>query len=170
MKIAQLQGTPWHMERKKKTCQDGSKYCIYNRNICRCSFSIYFNKKCIGKGSCPDFEPKTGTPKVYASKTYQGNSIKPFKNIPNKNLLKENDKMNEDNVLKESKEEKFLRISKTRIDKIEDAIENLEKLTDKYTYSYTDEQVEKMFSFIEKRIKIAKDRFKNKNSSGSFEW
>lgn len=31
MKVAQLQGTPWHPEQLHKSCNDGSKYCIYNR-------------------------------------------------------------------------------------------------------------------------------------------
>lgn len=36
MKVSQLQGTPWHTEQRRKTCNDGSKYCVYNHNICSC--------------------------------------------------------------------------------------------------------------------------------------
>ena len=36
MKVAQLQGTPWHTDQLYKTCNDGSKYCIYNHKICSC--------------------------------------------------------------------------------------------------------------------------------------
>lgn len=39
MNISQLQGTPWHTEQLKRTCNDGSKYCIYNHNICSCTFN-----------------------------------------------------------------------------------------------------------------------------------
>ena len=75
-----------------------------------------------------------------------------------------------DNQSKESKEEKFLRLSKGRINKIEEAIDNLENLSDRYSYTYTDKQVDKMFDYLEKRLQTAKDRFKNKKSSGGFEW
>lgn len=41
MNISQLQGTPWHTEQLKRTCNDGSKHCIYNHNICSCTFWSY---------------------------------------------------------------------------------------------------------------------------------
>lgn len=61
MKIAQLQGTPWHYENRKKTCKEGSKYCLYNHNICSCKVSIHYHKKCVGKGVCDDFESRGET-------------------------------------------------------------------------------------------------------------
>ena len=72
MNISQLQGTPWHTEQLKRTCNDGSKYCIYNHNICSCTFNKkYFHKECVGKGKCEWFESKAGTPKVYTETTYK---------------------------------------------------------------------------------------------------
>lgn len=49
MKRAQLQGTPWHYEQLRRTCKDGSKFCIYNKNICVCKCSQHYHKKCVGK-------------------------------------------------------------------------------------------------------------------------
>lgn len=73
---AELQGTPWHYEKAKKGCQDGSKYCVYNlKNHCTFSLCKDSRKKCIGKGACQFFEPKTGTPKVYSAITYQQKTI-----------------------------------------------------------------------------------------------
>lgn len=70
MGAEQLQGTPWHPEQIHKTCKDGSKYCIYNSNG-KCAFSVsdYYKKDCVGKGTCINFESKTGTPKVVSEKT-----------------------------------------------------------------------------------------------------
>lgn len=170
---SQLQGIPWHEEQIKRTCKNGSKYCIYNRNICICTHSKFHHKKCVGKGECEDFESKGGTPKITKPESkkiplsaHQNNYITQFQPIK-----KGNETMNNtnDNLQKESKEDKFLRISKNRIDKIEEAIGNLENLSDKYSYGYNEKQVEKMFSYLENRLSKAKDKFLNKNSGG-FEW
>lgn len=159
MKLAQLQGTPWHFEKRQKTCGDGSKYCIYNHKICSCvANEKYYHKHCVGKGSCEWFEPRTGTPKIYASKTYKTKN--------NKEAIKMNKNTQ---TTKESKEQKFLRISETRINKIEESIKNLENLSDKNTYSYTEQQVDKMFLYLEEKLESAKQRFKN-NNSGGFQW
>lgn len=168
---AQLQGTPWHYEQMKKTCQSNSVYCIYNKNICSCKFAKFYHKKCVGKGECDWFESKTGTPKTSNVKIYKGNLAQ--NNISNINNNKKGyNTMTSanNNIQKESKEDKFLRLSKGRIDKIEDAIDNLGKLSDKYAYSYTDEQIDKMFDYIENKLQKAKDQFKNKKSSGGFKW
>lgn len=176
MKISQLQGTPWHYEQRKRTCQDGSKYCIYNRNICVCTHSRFHYQKCVGKGLCDDFESKSGTPKLLNTKIYSGNLAKNKINVhksdlKNCEIQKEPTKMSKINkTSKESKEDKFLRVSKGRIDKVEEAIRNLENLADKNSYSYTDEQVEKMFSYLEGLLNNVKDKFKNNKSGGGFSW
>ena len=159
MKRAQLQGVPWHEEQMKRTCKDGSKYCLYNHNICSCKASNHYHKKCVGKGACDEFESKGNTAKVLNDKSIP---IKPV--ASNK---KEINMATPENT-KESKEEKFLRLYKGRIDKIAEAIDNLENLSDKYSYSYTDKQVDKMFDYLEDKLQQAKNRFKNKNNG--FEW
>ena len=172
LKISKLQGTPWHYEQRKRTCNDGSKYCIYNRNICSCTESKFYHLSCVGKNNCEWFESKNGTPKSELVNQYMGNKHIDTKEKESINITKE-----EKIVMpathspkKESKEEKFLRLSKGRIDKIEEAIDNLENLSDRYSYSYTDTQIDKMFSYLEKKLQEAKDKFKNKKSSGGFEW
>lgn len=168
MKVAQLQGTPWHPEQLHKSCNDGSKYCIYNHKVCSCvANKKHYHKICVGKGNCEWFEPRTGTPKIYSEKIYKLNKTKDRKESIKQ--MKTSNNIQNDN-LKETKEEKFLRLSKGRIDKIEEAISNLENLSDKYSYSYTEEQVDKMFDYLEKQLSNAKDRFKNKKSSGGFSW
>lgn len=158
MKISQLQGTPWHYENRKKTCKEGSKYCLYNHNICSCKVSIHYHKKCVGKGVCDDFESRGGTAKTLVEKNYN------IKETEKKMAVQETS-----NKDKESKEEKFLRVSKGRIDKVEEAINNLENLSDKASYAYTDDQVDKMFDYLYNKLDTVKDRFKN-GYSGGFSW
>lgn len=161
MNISQLQGTPWHTEQLKRTCNDGSKHCIYNHNICSCTFNKkYFHKDCVGKGKCEWFESKAGTPKVYSETTYK-------KKDEGKEM--ENNVENTEDKKIESKSEKFKRISSERIAKIEKAIENLENLANKSSYDYTDEQVDKMFSYLEEKLAQTKGAFKGNKSSG-FSW
>ena len=162
-----LQGTPWHEEQMKRTCKNGSKYCIYNRNICVCTHSKFHHKKCVGKGECEDFESKGGTPKVQSSMTIPMTTKTETPKAKGKTNMSNN---TNDNNPKESKEEKFLRISKGRIDKIEEEISNLENLSDRYSYTYTDEQVKKMFDYLQDKLNDAKDKFLNQKSSGGFEW
>lgn len=50
------------------------------------------------------------------------------------------------------------------------AIETLENLSNKNQYTYTDEQIEKMFNFIEDSLKSAKESFKNQKKGQKFDW
>lgn len=68
------------------------------------------------------------------------------------------------------KNENFLRLSKERVNKVIDAIERLENLSNKNQYSYTDEQVEKMFEAIEESLDSAKKSFKDKKPRQKFDW
>lgn len=70
----------------------------------------------------------------------------------------------------EKKNENFLRLSKERVNKVIDAIERLENLSNKNLYSYTDEQVERMFSAIEESLDSAKKSFKDKKPRQKFDW
>ena len=159
MNISKIQGTPWHYENRKNTCKEGSKYCLYNHNICSCKVSIHYHKKCVGKGICEEFESRGHTAKTLTEKNYNIKEI-------NKKMAVQEANTKES---KETKEEKFLRVSKGRIDKVEEAINNLENLSDKESYAYTDEQVDKMFDYLNNKLNIVKDRFKN-GYSGGFSW
>lgn len=155
MNISKIQGTPWHYENRKNTCKEGSKYCLYNHNICSCKVSIHYHKKCVGKGICEDFESRGRTAKILEEKNYNSKEIEKEMAVQETNN-------------KESKEEKFLRLSKLRVDKIEEAIDNLENLSKESLYDYTDEQVDKMFNYLFDRLEKAKRKFK-KGDTG-FTW
>lgn len=157
----QLQGEPWHYEQMKKTCKDGSKYCIYNKkDICSNTASDTYKKGCIGKGACILFEPRTGSPKVYSTKCIQKNDIKK-NDAEGKNM---------DNVQKQNndKAENFVRLANKRTNKILEDIEILGNLANKNQYEYTDEQVEKIFNAIEKELATTKESFKKKKPVNKF--
>ncbi len=70
MGAEQLQGTPWHPEQMHKACKEGSKYCLYNSdNICACRASLFYQKACVGKGDCEEFESKGNAAKTMSKKT-----------------------------------------------------------------------------------------------------
>lgn len=75
---------------------------------------------------------------------------------------------NHDNT--DKKQENFLRLSQDRVNKILKDIELLDNLSNRNAYTYTDSQVDKMFSYIEKALTDTKKHFKEKKSSGKFEW
>ena len=52
----------------------------------------------------------------------------------------------------ESKADKFVRLGEYRVNKVIDAIGRLENLSSRTNYEYTQEQVEAMFSIMEKRL------------------
>lgn len=51
----------------------------------------------------------------------------------------------------ESKADKFVRLGEYRVNKVIDAIGRLENLSNRTNYEYTQEQVEAMFSIMEKK-------------------
>lgn len=59
----------------------------------------------------------------------------------------------------ESKADKFVRLGEYRVNKVIDAIGRLENLSNRTNYEYTQEQVEAMFSIMEKRLLEVKGRF-----------
>lgn len=161
--IAKLQGTPWHYEQARKTCQDGSKYCVYNHNICSNKYCKNYHKKCLGKSRCELFEPKTGTPKIYSERTYIDKD-KQIKANPNK--IKEQKGMTKSektNKVNEpvDKHQKFIETCEKRVNDIVIKIENLENLSNKNAYEYTNEEVEKMFDKIQDTLNNAKMSFES---------
>lgn len=72
----------------------------------------------------------------------------------------------------ESRAEKFVRLGEYRVNKVIDAIGRLENLSNRSNYEYTQEQVETMFSMMEKRLMEVKGRFapkQAKDNTFSFE-
>lgn len=64
----------------------------------------------------------------------------------------------------ETAEEKFKRIASARTQKIIDMVHLLGNCSNTYTYEYTEEEVNKIFSTIEKELQINKNKFKIANS------
>lgn len=70
----------------------------------------------------------------------------------------------------ETKEEKFVRIGQCRMTKAIESIGRLENLSNKSSYGYTQEQVDKMFGVLEKKLADAKAKFvpKTEKEDNSF--
>lgn len=66
---------------------------------------------------------------------------------------------------KETRNERFKRIATKRTRKILDALRLLGNCSNKIVYSYTDEEVNKIFSAIEEELKIVKSMFVKKKDS-----
>ena len=60
---------------------------------------------------------------------------------------------------KETKQERFKRIASRRTNEILDKIRLLGNCANKNSYEYTDAEVNKIFSEIDKQIKVAKLKF-----------
>lgn len=182
----QLQGTPWHEEQMHRTCKDGSTYCLFNhKNKCSFVTSRFYNSECKGKGICSDFESKGSAAKALSEKTIiiktepknsniLDKTASPFIRIAKLKIQDKEDSSMDENVNvsvdEESKEEKFKRISKDRVNKVVKSIETLENLANKNQYDYSEEQVDRMFAFIEDALKKAKESFQNKKTGQKFEW
>lgn len=180
MNRAQLQGTPWHTEQRRHSCEHGSKYCLYNKNICTFIGSSNYHHKCIGKGFCEDFESKGNSAKVISSVTYaikerEKQIIKrqEKKEIMNdSNMINDIDDIDETEALSpdETPEEKFKRVSKPRIDKTVNCIRTIANLSNRNIYSYTEEEVDKMFRHLQLALDKAKKSFKQEKFMEEFKW
>lgn len=58
--------------------------------------------------------------------------------------------------------ERFLRLSKARLEKTIKQIELISNLSDKTNYSYHDDEIEEMFAQIDQAVNQAKQKFKEK--------
>lgn len=68
----------------------------------------------------------------------------------------------------ETKHEKFIRLAEARTNKALDQIKLIGNLSDKSTYEFSEEEVNKIFAHIEKEMKIAKSRFNGTEESKKF--
>lgn len=66
------------------------------------------------------------------------------------------------------KKERFKRVAEARTKKILQLIENLSKLSNKYVYEYSEEDIEKIFSAIQKESDKAKECFEKGTSHKHF--
>lgn len=70
--------------------------------------------------------------------------------------------------VKETKKEKFVRLAEARTNKALAQIKLIGNLSDKSTYEFTEEDVNKIFTHLEKEIKIARARFNGSEESKKF--
>lgn len=68
----------------------------------------------------------------------------------------------------EAKRARFKRIAERRINKVLEALRLIGNVGNKSLYSYTDEEIEKMFDALENKIRETKSKFKLKRSEGYF--
>ncbi|MCQ2978202.1 MAG: hypothetical protein MJ245_00185 [Clostridia bacterium] len=80
--------------------------------------------------------------------------------MENENMM---DNMNEEMEpaasANETKNEKFMRLAEFRVNKLMNAIASLDKLHNKSSYEYTEEQVNMMFNSIEEQLNQVKSNF-----------
>lgn len=89
----------------------------------------------------------------------------------NEMIEKETDFSEEDSETEngnEKPEEKFIRIGERRVNNVLKQLEVLGQLSNRRTYSYTEEQTEKMFAVIEKELQEVKEKFQEPKEKQSF--
>lgn len=69
----------------------------------------------------------------------------------------------------EEKNLRFKRVAENRTNKIIEAIRLLGNCSNRSNYSYTDEDVKKIFSAIEAELKNSKQKFQTKSNTKKFE-
>jgi hypothetical protein len=69
---------------------------------------------------------------------------------------------------KETKNNRFKRVATKRTNEILDKIRILGNCSNKSSYDYSDEEINKIFSTIEKQLRLAKSKFID-NKSNKFE-
>lgn len=67
--------------------------------------------------------------------------------------------------MSETKRERFVRIAESRTNKIINMIELLGNCSNKSTYEYSEEDINKIFGRLEKELKNAKQRFNSSDVS-----
>lgn len=178
MNRAYLQGTPWHHEQIKRSCEYGSQYCLYNKNICTCRSSHYYHTKCKGKGLCEDFESKGTTARVISkNKAFKSKPIKInnfLKNVGEDMNMLENDIIDiedcENGIPNETPDEKFKRLSKTRIKYVVEDLRKISNLANKNNYFYTEDEVNKIFEYLERALSKTKQSFTQEDFMEEFKW
>lgn len=63
--------------------------------------------------------------------------------------------------MRESKEERFVRLAEARVNKALDQIRLIGNLANTHTYAYTEDQVEKIFAVLAENLDMARDMFRS---------
>lgn len=65
----------------------------------------------------------------------------------------------------ESKEDRFVRLAEKRVNRIIDGLRLLRQASNRNNYSYTDQQVSKIFREIRKAVRESEDAFTGRNQA-----
>ncbi len=84
--------------------------------------------------------------------------------MDNENLTNEALEVEAEAPANETKSEKFTRLAVPRINKVLNGLDSLGKLSNRSSYEYSDEQVEKMFAAIRTHLDDAEAKFKPKET------
>ncbi len=68
----------------------------------------------------------------------------------------------------ETKEENFKRLATARVSEILKRLKTLGNLSNTRQYTYGDEQVRKMFTVLERELRLAKEKFISAKNGGDF--
>lgn len=71
-------------------------------------------------------------------------------------------------ILNETKEDKFKRIASARTQKVLDSLRLLGKCANKSVYSYSDQEIRKIFNAIEEELREQKRLFKGEKKEKQF--
>ena len=69
----------------------------------------------------------------------------------------------------QEKSQRFKRVAEARTNKIIESIRLLGNWSNRSNYSYSEEDVKKIFSAIESELKVAKQRYQTKSKNSKFE-
>lgn len=69
----------------------------------------------------------------------------------------------------QEKSQRFKRVAEARTNKIIESIRLLGNCSNKSNYSYSEEDVKKIFNAIDSELKITKQRYKAKSKNSKFE-
>ena len=69
----------------------------------------------------------------------------------------------------QEKSQRFKRVAEARTNKIIESIRLLGNCSNRSNYSYSEEDVKKIFNAIESELKVAKQRYKTKSKNSKFE-
>ena len=65
------------------------------------------------------------------------------------------------------REEKFLELAETRVNRVLEGMRLIGNLSNKRNYDYTDDQIKKIFSALDDQLKDLKNKFKSENKSNT---
>lgn len=64
------------------------------------------------------------------------------------------------------KRQRFIKVAESRVNRILDGLDNLEKCSNKRNYDYSEGEVKKIFREIDRKVREVKMQFQDKNNKG----